>query len=85
MLITSRTSIEEDGDARMRLSGERTDRQRGIPGGGSTEIAELLGGAMRERAKGVNDAGLIGGVYIDSPASRFVPAIYILHLSLANP
>jgi hypothetical protein len=47
MLTTSRTSIKDDGEARMRLFGERTDRRQGIPGGDSTEIAELLGGAMK--------------------------------------
>jgi hypothetical protein len=29
------------------------------------EITELLGGAMKVRARGVNNAGLTGGVFID--------------------
>jgi hypothetical protein len=65
MLRTSRTSIEDDGEARMNFSGEKTDRRQGILGGGSTEIAKVLGGAMKMRARGVNGVGLTGRVYID--------------------
>jgi hypothetical protein len=52
MLRTSRILIEEDGIARVRIFGERTDRRQGILVGGSSEVVELLGGAMREESEG---------------------------------
>jgi hypothetical protein len=45
------------------------DRRRGIPGGGSTEIAELSGGAEERESEvmteGWNGVGSPAGVYID--------------------
>jgi hypothetical protein len=48
MLRISRISIEDDGDARMSFSGEKTDRRRGTPGGGSSELLRSRMALKRE-------------------------------------
>jgi hypothetical protein len=57
-------SARDNGNARTSFSGEKNNRRRVIPGGGLTEIAELLGGAEERENEERNDAGLTGWGYI---------------------